>query len=221
MIIRSHPPTQSRSHTRLSLRRRRAPESKGQVLVEFALVIPIFLLLFMAVVEFAFVFNAILSVNFAARNAALIAAEAGNAINSDCIILASIENDVQAPADRARISRVDIYRSTLTGAVWAGSTPTSYTRGGSKTCTYPDRPPITVPYQIVSGAAGDGYPEADRCNILKGCKPDTHGVTHTGVDHVGVRISYNHPYKTPIRTLFSGPSLSFDRANSMRMEPVL
>jgi hypothetical protein len=191
------------------------------VLVEFALVIPIFLLLFMAIVEFAFVFNAILSVNFAARNAALIAAEAGNAINSDCIILASVESDVSAPADRARISRVDIYRSTLTGAVWAGSTPTSYTRGGSKTCTYPDRPPITVPYQIVAGPSGDGYPEIDRCNILKGCKIDTHGVTHTGVDHVGVKISYNHPYKTPIRTLFSGPSLSFDRANSMRMEPVL
>ncbi len=221
MIIRNHPPARSGPHPRLSFRRRRAPDDKGQVLVEFALVIPIFLLLFMAIVEFAFVFNAILSVNFAARNAALIAAEAGNAINSDCIILASVESDVQAPADRARINQVEIYRSTLTGAVWGGSTPTTYVRSGSKTCTYPDRPPITVPYQLASGGGADGYPEIDRCNILKGCKPDTHGVTHTGVDHVGVRISYNHQYKTPIRTLFSGPSLSFDRANSMRMEPVL
>ncbi len=187
------------------------------MLVEFALVIPIFLLLFMAVIEFAFVFNAIISVNFAARNAALQAAEAGNSIGADCIILASIENDVQAPADRARISRVDIYRSTLTGAVWPGSAPTVYNRGGSTTCTYPDRGPLTVPYT----QASDGYPEKNRCNVLAGCKVDTNGLSHPGVDHVGIKIAYNHPYKTPIRTLFSGPSLSFDRANSMRMEPVL
>ena len=57
--------------------------------------------------------------------------------------------------------------------------------------------------------------------MLKGCKVDSFGQSHPGVDHVGVRIAYNHPYKTPIRTLFTGQSLVFDRANSMRMEPIL
>ena len=190
---------------------------RGQVLVEFALVIPIFLLLFMAVIEFAFVFNAILSVNFAARNAALQGAEAGNAIGADCIILASVEADVSAPADRNRISQVQIYRSTLNGTLWPGSSPTTYTRGGNTTCTYPDRAPLSVPYSI----GGDGYPEKDRCNVLKGCKVDSKGLSHPSVDHIAVKIAYNHPYKTPIRPLFTGPSLTFERANCMRMEPVL
>ena len=51
----------------------------GQSLVEFALVIPIFLVLLMAVIEFAFLMNGQLSINYATRDAALIAAEAGNA----------------------------------------------------------------------------------------------------------------------------------------------
>ena len=52
--------------------------SRGQSLVEFALVFPIFLLLLFGIIEFAFVFNAQLSLNYATRDAALIAAEAGN-----------------------------------------------------------------------------------------------------------------------------------------------
>ena len=45
----------------------------GQSLVEFALVFPMFFILFLGVVEFAFAFNAILAVNFASRDAALCA----------------------------------------------------------------------------------------------------------------------------------------------------
>ena len=197
----------------------RRPRDAGQVIVEFALILPVFLVLLLSVVEFAFVFNAILSVNFAARNGALLAAEAGNAVGADCIILRGIEGDVTAPADSSRISQVEIYRATPTGAVYPGSSPTLYTRTGTTTCTYPDRPPITVPYALSAGA--NGYPASIRCNVLKGCPVDAKGLSHSGVDHVGVRISYNHPYKTAIRNLFTGPSLDFDRANSMRMEPIL
>jgi hypothetical protein len=191
---------------------------RGQALVEFGLVFPIFLFLIMAIIEFAFVFNAVLSVNFAARGAALTAAEAGNAAGADCIILTGIERDVGAPADHARITQVQIYRTTLNGIAYPGSTATIYTRGtGTVTCTYPDRPQIVVPYK----KDADGYTEANRCNFLKGCPVDSVGLSHSSVDHVGVRILYNHLYKTPVQTLFSGNSLSFDRSNSMRMEPVL
>ena len=77
--------------------------SRGQTLVEFALVFPLFFTLFMGVVEFSFTFNAILSVTFASRNAALAAAEAGNADGADCVVLSGIENDIGAPADHARV----------------------------------------------------------------------------------------------------------------------
>jgi hypothetical protein len=47
----------------------------GQTLVEFALVFPLFITLMLFIIEFAFVFSALLGVNYASRNGALIAAE--------------------------------------------------------------------------------------------------------------------------------------------------
>ncbi len=70
-----------------SLRRSRG--DRGQSLVEFALVFPIFFTLLLGLIEFAFVFNAILAMNYAARDAALSAAEAGDRSGADCIILDS------------------------------------------------------------------------------------------------------------------------------------
>ena len=96
----------------LSARRRR---SRGQSLVEFALVFPLFILLVMAVVEFAFAFNANLAIAFASRDAALVAAEAGDGLNSDCAIIQSVINDVGAPADAAQITSIEIYWSDQNG----------------------------------------------------------------------------------------------------------
>ena len=70
--------------------------------------------MFLGIVEFAFVFNALLSVNFASRNAALAAAEAGNAAGADCVILAGIEiGRRRAPARASSINSVDIYRAAV------------------------------------------------------------------------------------------------------------
>ena len=72
----------------------------------------------------------------------------------------------------------------------------------------------TLPYTRIA----DGYAEADRCNYLAGCGdpvPSTRPL-----DHVGVRVTYHHVYKTPIGFGF-GPFLEIIRSNSMRMEPVL
>jgi len=51
-----------------NLRRRlRRPERRGQAMVEFGLVLPIFILLIIGIIEFALAFNANLAVNFASR----------------------------------------------------------------------------------------------------------------------------------------------------------
>ncbi len=97
--------------------RRRPPRSRssGQTLVEFALVFPLFLLLLFAVIEFAFVFSAMLGISYATRDAALIAAEAGNQTGADCVILQTVEKAVTAPADDNRIQSVVIYRADQNG----------------------------------------------------------------------------------------------------------
>ncbi len=69
------------------------------------------------VIEFAFVLNASLSVEFATRDAALAAAEAGTTPGADCSILKVVEASIGAPADKARIQEVQIYRSDASGRV--------------------------------------------------------------------------------------------------------
>ena len=185
--------------------------SSGQSMVEFAIVFPLFLLVALGLVEFAFVFNAVLATNFSTRTAALLAAEAGDMAGADCIVLQGIESEMGAPADKSRIVEVDVYRSDASGAP-IGSLITRYTRTGSRSCTYADGSTITVPYtrQV------DGYAEANRCNILAGCGSDP---LHT----VGVRVQYSHTWKTPLNNWLPGGSTGwvFLRQNAMRMEPIL
>jgi Flp pilus assembly protein TadG len=201
----------TQNQTLLSSRKRRR-RGRGQTLVEFALVFPIFFTLFMGMIEFAFAFNAILSVNFASRNAALAAAEAGNAAGADCVVLSGIENDVTAPADHARITKVDVYRATSTGAVYLPAATTTWVRSGTTACTFPDGTTTNVPYTRTL----DGYPYASRCNVIGGCPSG-----HTSVDQIGVRVYYTHVYITPVKNFMGGGgTMIFDRANVMRMEPV-
>jgi len=192
--------------------RRRGPGTRGQTLVEFALVFPLFFVMLLGIIEFAFAFNAILSVNFASRNAALAAAESGSAIGGDCVILKSIEDDISAPADKNHITSITVYRAKSNGDPYTPAESTSFARTGSLTCTMPDGSTATVPYTRTS----NGYPEINRCNVLAGC-----GGTHTTIDHLGVRINYMHTYVTPLQTFVgTGSGFSFERSNVMRMEPV-
>lgn len=195
-------------------RRARRRTSEGQTLVEFALVVFPFLVILMGTIEFGLAFNGVLNVEYASRNAALLAAEAGNSAGADCVILQSIEDDMGAPTDRAQISTVQIYWAEPDGDVKAGKTNV-YTRGaGTTTCTYPDGSSLVEPYQATS----IGYQDTTRCNFLKGC-----GTSHPGLDNIGVQITYFHTWRTPMTRLIGGSGSGFTivRANAMRMEPVL
>lgn len=180
--------------------------------MEFSLVLPVFISILLGIIEFAFAFNAVLAVNYASRNAALLAAEGGSDAGTDCIVLRSIESDISSPASARQVGQVEIYQSNRNGEVQG--LPTIYVRGGSTTCAYSGGTEITVPYTI----AEDGYPEANRCNILSGCSEE-----HPSLDLVGVRITYTHLWVTPIRSFIGGNpgGLMFDRSNATRMEPVL
>lgn len=189
---------------------RRANQAKGQSLVEFALVFPIFFVLLMGLIEFGLVFNALLSINFATRDASLIAAEAGNGTSADCVILQKVEDSVRAPSNHNQITKVEIYKADNQGNPVSGRTDT-YVRTGTPLCT-------GMPYHL-SGSAG--YPYTDRCNVVNGC-PTLPG-NPTGVDTIGVRITYHYTWFTPMGS-FIGLGITdytMVEANAMRMEPVL
>ena len=195
---------------------RRPRRQAGQSLVEFALVFPIFFTLLMAMIEFGLIFNALLSVNFASRDASLIAAEAGNAAGSDCIILKRVEDSISAPSSTTRVTEVRIYKANKNGLP-SGSQVNVWARTGSKTCTLPDASTLTVPYSLSSG----GYPESDRCNIQGGC-PTLPGAP-IAVDTIGVRITYHYTWFTPMGTFIGLGATDYTivESNAMRMEPIL
>lgn len=181
-------------------------------MVEFGLVLPIFLVLVIGLIEFSVVFNASLGVNFASREAALIAAESGSDPIADCRVLQTIENSITLPGRPERVTEVRIYRSGINGNELAANV---YRRGGSTTCTFWDgvaNQVITVQYTLLS----EGYPVASRCNSLSGCGTQT-------LDTIGVRIAYTHAWVTPLAGLvtLTGDGVDVVRSNAMRMEPIL
>lgn len=200
---------------------------RGQTLVEFALVFPLFMLLLLSVVEFAFAFNANLAIAFASRDSALVAAEAGSVGNAtaankhllDCSIVKAVIDDVGAPADATQVTSIEIYKSDSNGAYYGGNSGLHniWTYGTPTLCDFPiGIPDFTIPYSITT----TGYAENNRCNVVKGCA----GLNST-VDTIGVRVNYHYVWKTPLHTfggLFGvGAGWDFSRSNAMRMEPVL
>jgi Flp pilus assembly protein TadG len=209
----------------------RAARGRGQTLVEFALVLPLFMVLLMGVIEFGFMFNATLAINFASRNASLIAAEAGSQLTADCAILSKIEQDVGAPLDKTKtgtsgIQSVTIYKADRAGNATAAQNV--YDRSGSMVCD--GFTPNTVPYTLATngypvgqapGVTGfPGYP-GSRCDVLSGCSATI------PMDSIGVKIVYRYYFHTPLRSLVSflpgasGGFLDFTWSNVMRMEPIL
>jgi Flp pilus assembly protein TadG len=191
--------------------------SRGQSLVEFALVIPIFITLVVAICEFAFMFTTYLSASFTSRDAVQVAAEMGDSPCADEVILARIEQDLMGPANASKIKTVEIFWSDGTGNVKGGAVNT-WVRSLSATssCTLPNGTGVSVPY---SKGTPFSYPLDSRCNILLavGCASG-----HDGLDTIGVTITYQYTWVTPLPGLvgLSGSGMEIVQTNVMRMEPI-
>jgi Flp pilus assembly protein TadG len=177
-------------------------------LVEFALVIPIFLVLVVAIAEFAFLLTVKTGITFASQDGTQYAAELGNATDADCYILQRIEADVQAPVDASRIQSVSIFWTNLTGANLGADT---WNRSGTHLCNNG----VTIPYTQMT----NGYPAANRCNVVlaTGC-----ATGHTGVDWIGVTITYAYQWITPLPGMIGlgGSPPTFVETNTSRLEPI-
>ena len=108
----------------------RRREELGQALVEFALVLPLLLLLILGIIEFSFVWNSRNTVQFASRDASMLAAEGGSILGTDCLVLQRIESDIVSPARAVRVEEVMIYWADKNGGQ-IGSFKNVYDRSGS------------------------------------------------------------------------------------------
>src|SRR3989442_9282899 len=93
----------------------RRREELGQALVEFALALPLLLLLILGIIEFSFVWNSRNTVQFASRDASMLAAEGGSILGTDCLVLQRIESDIVPPARAVRVEEVMIYWADKNG----------------------------------------------------------------------------------------------------------
>lgn len=197
-----------------------ARRGSGQGLVEFALVLPIFMVLLIGIIEFAFVFNASLGLNFATRSASLVAAEEGNLLGADCAIIDAVQRSIGSPmvllpGDTVTISEADRNGNLVAGKndVWDYS-PTLHS------CTTP-----TDTYSVHFTPRAPGYPatgvedNSGRCDILQGCGPTT------PLDSISVSVTYHYNYHTPLGNFLALPGwgTGFDLtwSNVMRLEPNL
>lgn len=178
--------------------------------------LPLYLFLLIAIIEFAFAFSTLNALSFAARDIARVGVEGGDRQGTDCSMLEDLESAFGASSDRAGISTVEIFWSDENGAVLSGAVNT-YQRTGSTTCTTVQGATITLPYTL---AAGSSYPESSRCTVVIGCPAMT--PAHPAVDTLGVRITYGYSWKTPLSAFLQmAPTITMRGDQQMRIEPVL
>jgi hypothetical protein len=175
--------------------------------VEFALLLPLVVLIVVGLMEFGMFLNSRNAVEFASRDGSMLAAEGGNTAGTDCVVLDRIERDIVSPARNIRIQTVTVYWSDRNGDQ-IGASGNIYTRSGSTTCTFGGGQSLTVPYTLTT----PNYVEGVRCDVLAGC-----GGSHPGLDTIGVKVTYQHRWVTTL--IQQTGTINFTVASATRMEP--
>jgi TadE-like protein len=158
-------------------------KARGAVMVEMAIVVPIFILLVFGMLEFGLAFKDRLAMAHAAQTAARVAAVQGNEDVADREILKGFTRGLSAVASLDAVKFVDVFKANPDG------TPGPYDRytPADSTCGWdpcPD-PDEGVPiYGIPSS-----YPP---------CGRDTAFDPEDGVDTIGVRVTYTHGWVTGV-----------------------
>jgi hypothetical protein len=212
---------------RLAPRQRRRP-ARGQGIVEFALILPLFLLILLGMIEFGFIFTHDLTVEYATREGA----RAGSALDNgggtlgcgvgqspnwktvDPLVIAAVERVLASPGSQiviANVSKIVIYKANpSTGAndqglqdVWtysAGAGPIP--GGGTQHLDFIDS----------SYPNGDAWQACARTNAAP------------NIDSIGVSLTYTYHFQTPlaaVESFFGGgsPTLTLTDKTVMQLNP--
>ena len=192
----------TRRTARSFLRRSHAGQ-RGQGMVEFAIIVPVFLLMLMGMLEFGFVFTHNLSLEYATREGARAGATLsdGNGVTATCnvidqAIVNAVTKVLKSPGSPIlaypnAVASINIWSANSSGNPIAGTTNTWNNKGdGSLTFTAPGSP-VWLPCSRhsttwLSGSCGSST-----------CPPDS----------IGVSLSYTYTMITPLGAIekFFGP----------------
>jgi len=177
---------------------------RGAVMVEMAIVVPIFILLLFGMLEFGLAFKDKLAMQHAVANATRDATIRGNEDIADMEILDAFEEGLVASASIGAVNHVDIFLADADGDPVPGRV-NHYQPDGSS-CGW-DPCPGTVPGPPVYGNPS-GYPP---------CGRDTAYDPTDGVDTIGIEVEYTHAWVTG---LLGFSTRTWHETALARMEPV-
>jgi Flp pilus assembly protein TadG len=175
--------------------------------VEFAVILPLLLLLILGAVEFGFVFNHHLTLEYATREGARVGASLAD--GSDSIACADVDTAIVAAVDRVltssgspvevdEVSEIRIYRADAAGnPIGLLSNAWTYTPGAG--------PPVDgVPIDFSPGPVG--WPACSRSNLQP-------------VDSLGVSLTYTYRLRTPFANLLGLGTLPMSDRTVMALNP--
>ena len=179
--------------TRLSLRRRRDREG-SQSVVEFSMVVTVAMILLLGMLEFGFVFDHHLTLEYASREGARVgsalangggtmgcgAGQSPNAASVDPQIIAAVQRVITSPGSQvveSRITSIKIFKSTASGTQSGGSVNVwTYSAGAG---------PVVDGLALNFVNSSTGWSACSRDN----------GST---ADSLGVGVTYNYQVVTPL-----------------------
>lgn len=204
MIRRFHSPARERA--------------RGQGLVEFAMLVPLFMLLLLGLLEFGFVFDQTMTISYATREGARSASAfaSGNSTTLPCAdvdknIIAAVQRVLDADGSRVdltRISEIRIYRAQTNGTPFTGP-------ANNNIWTYNASGTTMVDGQALSFSKASGTWDA--------CTRDSSWTNGVAPDSIGIAIQYSYPFVTPLGVALnlagSGGGLPISDRTVMALNP--
>ncbi len=172
-------------------------DERGTGLVEFAMILPVFMILLLGMLEFGFVFDQALTIQYATREGARVGAamangggalgcgsgKSPNAADVDPTIVAAVNRVLRSQGSRVKISSVPtirIYKATAAGTEVTGAVDIwNYAPGAGPTVDG-----VVLDYRLAS----TGW---DACSRTNG----------NPANSVGVSLTYTYQMVTPLGSL--------------------
>jgi hypothetical protein len=174
----------------------------GVTLVEFALLLPLLLLLSLGAFEYGMVFRDSLTVSTASREAGRVGASTANYGQADCVILEAAAGALQS-LESGAIDEVHIFKSSATGAIPSDNSPDMRRYS----------PFIAGDPSLVACTGGDWNAE----HLGSNWDPPDRLNDPTNPDWIGVEIQYKHGWLTNF-LWFTG-TMDLAEISVFRIEP--
>ncbi len=194
--------------------------SRAQSLVEFAVALPIFMVLLLGMLEFGFVFTHHLGLEYATREGARMGAALANGTSQvacsdvDNNIIASLQRVVTSPGSQvnaARINSIQIYDADSAGLP-IGSAVNTWIPGSDGTVV--DGSTLLWKVSSVGWNACTSGNRKNGSGYVGGATPNT--------DSIGVSVNYTYVFVTPLGGLlhmFGSGQLTLSDRTTMALNP--